>query len=502
MKKNLKIVSAAAAALLAAAPVAASAIPVGAAGITITPGSSSTTTSNTDTKLDLSLSVTNADSLKDGDNVANVQTSLNTNVGQAYQGKNGVGYVLLKSDYDNLKDKSQNSVKNLAATTFQKGKTYVVVAFNVVVSNLNDKVKPPFGETVNPSTENWVDTHALVSKPFTISDTSIPGKPYYSDKDGNIISNASVTLKENTVSELLNEIQKTVSAHGGNSKHENNALSSTNTNDLRHQLSNLGIEVDKKGNFSTPGNNFQITYETTFTNKQKADITIDVTPANSRNAASRTVTKTTPTVTINGNKVVTTNNEINKGATVSTYGSTFVHGTTYYRLNSASSNEFIAASAFAKKTSKPNKSAARKTRRLRLKKNAYIYSYYHKRIGRTVYKKGSAHNVYANNKGAEWYNLSDGTVAYQLSDGRYKNDYIDVRNFGVKVSAPKKTRKARTTYKKARVRSRVFYANGKAVRRTYIGKNTRIRIYGTKRIHGQNYYYLGGRRYVKANNFR
>lgn len=498
MKKNLKIVSAAAAALLAVAPVAASAIPVGAANstpISVTPGPSNPTNSSS-TSLNLKLNVDNAYSLKGGEDVDNIQTRLSTDVGTARLGNNGKAYVILQDTYDKLTDKSQNNVANNAVTKFESGKTYVVVAYNVVVTGLGGEIAVPKGN-FDKTAGTFSTTDPLVSDPFSISDSSIQGQPYYTDNKTKATTDSiSIKLDHNNVGELLNKIEKSVSAHGG--YRANTKVSSTDQDDLAIQLADKGISVDENNNFSAPANTFTVHYDTNFINGKVARLNVTVTPANSSLGTQRTVTKSTPTVTIDGNEITSTGNELKKGQKVTTYGTTSVNDTTYYRLDNG---EFVEADAF--KVVKPSKHTTKgNVRRLTLKKNAYIYNINHKRVGRTVYKKGSAHNVDANSKGARWHNLTDGTKAYRLTDGRYKNDYIDVRNFGVKVSTPNKTRRTKTTYKKARVRSRVFYSNGRAVRGYYIGKNTNIRVYGTKRIHGQNYYVIGKGRYVKTSNFR
>lgn len=68
---------------------------------------------------------------------------------------------------------------------------------------------------------------------------------------------------------------------------------------------------------------------------------------------------------------------------MTTYGSVTINGAKYYRVNSASADQFIKASNFDGTSRK-------------LKRNAYIYNNAGKRVGKTKTKwlKGSTHTVY------------------------------------------------------------------------------------------------------------
>ena len=74
---------------------------------------------------------------------------------------------------------------------------------------------------------------------------------------------------------------------------------------------------------------------------------------------------------------------VKAGKSVTTYGSVTINGAKYYRVNSASADQFIKASNFDGTSRK-------------LKRNAYIYNNADKRVGKTKTKwlKGSTHTVY------------------------------------------------------------------------------------------------------------
>lgn len=72
---------------------------------------------------------------------------------------------------------------------------------------------------------------------------------------------------------------------------------------------------------------------------------------------------------------------VKAGKSVTTYGSVTINGAKYYRVNSASADQFIKASNFDRTSRK-------------LKRNAYIYNNAGKRVGKTKWLKGSTHIVY------------------------------------------------------------------------------------------------------------
>ncbi|KRK25844.1 amidase [Lactobacillus delbrueckii subsp. delbrueckii DSM 20074 = JCM 1012] len=72
---------------------------------------------------------------------------------------------------------------------------------------------------------------------------------------------------------------------------------------------------------------------------------------------------------------------VKAGKSMMTYGSVTINGAKYYRVNSASADQFIKASNF---DGSPRK----------LKHNAYLYNSKGKRVGKSKWLKGSSHTVY------------------------------------------------------------------------------------------------------------
>ncbi|EFK31220.1 glucosaminidase domain-containing protein [Lactobacillus delbrueckii] len=72
---------------------------------------------------------------------------------------------------------------------------------------------------------------------------------------------------------------------------------------------------------------------------------------------------------------------VKAGKSMMTYGSVTINGAKYYRINSASADQFIKASNF---DGSPRK----------LKHNAYLYNSKGKRVGKSKWLKGSSHTVY------------------------------------------------------------------------------------------------------------
>ncbi len=186
MKKNLRIVSAAAAALLAVAPVAATGVSTVFAdtNVTVAGGPDQSTTN----KATLTLTVTNALALNDGDSATKATASLATpalpagasvQVSQAKLYK--TGDVTVADGVPTYTNGTADNTPNEKSVV--KGGHYVALAF-VTITGL----KPNTQYTVNKSSANaasaksdntgTIANFAVLSDEFVVSDATLLGSPY------------------------------------------------------------------------------------------------------------------------------------------------------------------------------------------------------------------------------------------------------------------------------------------------------------------------------------
>ena len=195
MKKNLRIVSAAAAALLAVAPVAATSVSTVLADTNVAVvGGPAQSTNDTAT---LELSITNVDKLNNGDSASKATANLATpalpagatvTVSQAKLYNEGDvtvtdGVATGKSKPGENGQSTTVDLENDNAKSVTKGGTYVAVAY-VTITGL----KPSTQYTINGSSANatkaksdntgTIASFAVISAPFTISNTDLAGSPY------------------------------------------------------------------------------------------------------------------------------------------------------------------------------------------------------------------------------------------------------------------------------------------------------------------------------------
>ena len=185
MKKNLRIVSAAAAALLAVAPVAATGVSTVFADTNVTvaggPDQSTSTTAN------LKLTVTNGLALNDGDSATKATASLATPALPAGASVTVSQAKLYEKDDITVaggvatpaKDASGKDKSNALSVT--KGKTYVAVAY-VTITGLKATTQYTVNGTTTAKTMSdktgTIAEFAVVSEPFTVSNATLAGAPY------------------------------------------------------------------------------------------------------------------------------------------------------------------------------------------------------------------------------------------------------------------------------------------------------------------------------------
>ncbi|WP_278390764.1 SLAP domain-containing protein [Lactobacillus acetotolerans] len=322
MKKNLRIVSAAAAALIAVAPVAASAIsnPAHAAvsaqstdvPAPVTDGGdqgSSTEAQN----MELTLKVLNAGSLKDGDSASSVKASLTSNYGTPLI--NGKTHIFKASDITYTDDKIGTIDDSKAVSTLQKGVAYVAVTENVTLSGLAKNGKynisiPNDDSNVNNGNKVLITTdgtpaqadpygslapdkgYNVVSKSFTVSDTTKKGAPYVQSKattdnpTAKAVDSGSIDLDSDSYSvkaikKAITDKYEPASTAGKNTTTNPDAATADWTDidgDIKASLSAAGITVKADGTFDKPATTFPITLNLLASNGKTNTFTIVANP--------------------------------------------------------------------------------------------------------------------------------------------------------------------------------------------------------------------------------
>ena len=290
MKKNLRIVSAAAAALLAVAPVAAAGVSTAFADTTIPVVGGSTQDGVTTAKLELN--VTNATSLVDGDVASKVAASLSTPTlptgASVIPGKASIYEATRNTDGTGTVASGAKAVDKLV-----KGTTYVAVV-PVTISGL--KSNTDFTVNGNKQTSDGTGVISGVkvqSKAFEVANTALKGAPYvtYVDKTTNkdvIADSGSVDLDVNsyTVSAVADKIDAS-RAKGGKYTPRTTAGDDTSAatpsfsnleQDIRDGLKAAGVTIKADGSFDKPAAPFTVTTHLYATNGKTATFNVRVNP--------------------------------------------------------------------------------------------------------------------------------------------------------------------------------------------------------------------------------
>ena len=288
MKKNLRIVSAAAAALLAVAPVAAAGVSTVFADTTI-PVVGGTTQDGVTTAT-LELNVTNATSLVDGDVASKVAASLSTPTlptgANVIPGKASIYEVTVKADgtVDPV-----DTVNTKAADKLEKGKSYVAVV-PVTISGLKANTKYTVNKTEMTADGTGVlKSFNVQSKVFSVANTALKGAPYVTftqDSKEVIADSGSVDLDANsyTVSAVADKIDAsrgksgkyTVKTTAGNDPQAAKASFLNLEQDVRDGLKAAGVTVKADGSFDKPAAPFTFTAHLYATNGKTATFNVRV----------------------------------------------------------------------------------------------------------------------------------------------------------------------------------------------------------------------------------
>lgn len=309
MKKNLRIVSAAAAALLAVAPVAATSVStVFADGITVPV--EGTAQATPDSKASLNLNVTNVGSLVDGDSPSKVAASIST-----VSLPSGATIVPAKAQVFEVD--SKGTVGSAPITDkLSKDKTYVVQV-KVSITGLTNLANKTIKVSNNQLVDKDYDVNGsgiapdvlLQSAKFSVANTSLQGAPYVTYNDANskpvVADSGSIDLgTANTVSAVADLIDSTRGKQGkytatttaGSAASANAAKASFQNleQDVSDALKAAGVTIKSDGTFDKPAAPFSINTHLYATNGKTATFSVYV------NTQAANGDETFPQMTFNG----------------------------------------------------------------------------------------------------------------------------------------------------------------------------------------------------------
>ena len=277
MRKNSRIISAAAAALLAVAPAVVSTGVVNASSsVTVAPeNGAKAPVTTTKQQLNVSLLVNNISSIANNSQPSNLSVSLVSNFGTPKV--NGKVTV-----YD-VSDKSETPVSTLKA-----GHTYKVKATQVTVSGLTANGVYSVEGHGDMTADNYGNLNntlsfTVESSEFTVPDATLTGTPFFTE-NGSSVASGNITLSkdENNVSSLVTAIDKKykVSIQGTTSGKAASASWANLTEDVKASLKAAGMTIDSKGNFNAPAAPFTVNVNAYATNGKTASMPITVTAYN------------------------------------------------------------------------------------------------------------------------------------------------------------------------------------------------------------------------------
>ena len=451
MKKNLRIVSAAAAALLAVAPVAASAVSVNAADNTV---ATTTNTANTVINADGTAINTPADAKYDVDvtpnltataaSTVNGQTingSITGNITASYNGQSYTGTLDTKNSKVSVADS-----KGTAVTDFSKltNGSYTVtvssVSFNFGTANANktitlgsknsnvkfagadgkfaDTVKVELGQNGTLTTPISVQ----VSNVNALDLSNANGVNFYNASNGSQVTKGSVNVTAGlngrlNVSTVASEILKNFAAYQVSNGKPVSQLPDQKAvvADVNAALKAANISVDNAGWFTAP-TSFSVNVKAT-SSINGVDATLPVT-VNVANGKDMTVPSQSKTIMHNAYyydkdaKRVGTDKLTRYNSVTVAMNTTTINGKAYYEVieNGKATGKFINAD---------NIDGTKRT----LKHNAYVYKTSKKRANKVTLKKGTEVTTYGGT-----YTFKNGKQYYKIGNNTDKT-YVKASNF-------------------------------------------------------------------------
>ncbi|MGQ5708367.1 SLAP domain-containing protein [Lactobacillus sp. PSON] len=295
MKKNLRIVSAAAAALLAVAPVAVSVVSTADAAVTVNNATASQQTPAKANALTVNVSLNaTAGQTTVADAIKSVKVSVD---GATVSAKNveivkaGTTTALSNDTKLNAEDSYQVVVKNFNLTGLTTGKEYTIAGGTLAG-------KPA---TTAYKASDLSQNQAFTSDAFHLTDKNLTGTPYFV-KDNTVVTNGAVSVAASTKTVSVSDVVKAINAQNFTVKMTDGASAKVMNNvnveaAVNAALSAAGIEV-KNGSFAIPSSNvFTVNLTATANNEKSA--TLPVIVSFNTQALTDAEAKTYPVITYN-----------------------------------------------------------------------------------------------------------------------------------------------------------------------------------------------------------
>ncbi len=440
MKKNLRIVSAAAAALLAVAPIAATAMPVNAA-TTINADSAINANTNAKYDVDVTPSISAIAAVAKSDTMPAIPGSLTGSISASYNGKSYTANLPKNSGNATITDSNNNTVK---PAELEADKAYTVtvpdVSFNFGSENAGKEI------TIGSANPNVTFTKKTGDKPastvkvmldqdgvaklssvqiknvYAIDTTDNRDVNFYDVSTGATVKTGAVSLDAdnqgqlNTASVVAAINSKYFAAQYAKKQlSQDNVVVNTETA-VKDALKAQKIEVNSVGYFKAP-HTFTVNVKATSNvNSKSATLPVTVTVPN---VADPVVPSQSKTIMHNayfydkdakrvGTDKVTRYNTV----TVAMNTTKLANGISYYEVieNGKATGKYINAD---------NIDGTKRT----LKHNAYVYKTSKKRANKVVLKKGTEVTTYGGS-----YKFKNGQRYYKIGANTEKT-YVKVANF-------------------------------------------------------------------------
>ena len=285
MKKNLRIVSAAAAALLAVAPVAATSVSTAFAAtgdVTIKPGTTNTTSSTT---FGVKVLLNNPGAIVAGNSVSALKATVQSDNGEVDL-TNSTSQVYAEDQFDTKDGKKVLKSTASAAAAFADGVTYYVVVKGFSIKGLTPNTDYTInGQTVRTSNNGYAYFDTLISdEGIKVSKTAKQGAPYVVDKSkptNPVATSGSVDLNGiYTVSAIKDAITTKygVNTTAGNSDTSAKGDWKDLTGDIKAGLQAAGVTVNADDSFAKPAAPFTFTANLLANNGKTGTFAITVNP--------------------------------------------------------------------------------------------------------------------------------------------------------------------------------------------------------------------------------
>lgn len=468
MKKNLKIVSLAAAALLAVSPIVASVSTVNAtpktAKETKKPAAKKITTINaSDVKADQTPYFTEGNQSVSSGSI---------NLTKANTVDEIVSQIMAKYNV-NVNDNTEVAWDKAALTqSVENGLKNASIAVN----------NGTFAFPANSFTINVVFNYGSLSSvksitlPVTVNAYNAPadysanpiitynGKKYDHDQNIELADNAAFNYVKVNGTVDTAAIQKAFTAH----------LSSKDNN-------TVAVTVDASKVNTAVAGKYLVTVTAVNPGGKKTILTFQLT-VGEKGATYKTVNTASPVYSINGNAVSQTSNNVAAGTSVATFGAPVtVNGVSYTRINGANADQFVLTSAFDQVAKNNTDETTTVTSDVIIMHSAAAYTKDGKRAKKTfkTYANVSVEGKAVTINGAKYYKIA-GT-----------DYYVKATN----ISGTKRTLKRR---------SYIYKSSKRRANRKVLKKGAKVTTYGgsIKFKNGKRYYRINKGQYVRTSNFR